>query len=204
MNIVLRRTLLGLVGLAALQVGPLLHARGDATAPAVADSPAWTLTMKAEAYDNYLNFPGSAIPAITRIAVYYQPAMLGKPTGKASHYKDLYFSKGKIIGSKQLQNVQFSPQTEGAIIVQKPADNKDPNVVEAEAATSVRFFVDLVANQSFPTAIIVDKDIFPEYIRGVNRYGFASVPLPPPKGLKPKAVLRVISSPPGMSQLIMY
>jgi hypothetical protein len=199
------RILLGIFLLALIigaQAGMLQPALAD-DKPHIgfADGVAWTLTIKPEVYDKYLDFPTSQVAAVDKFAVYYQPMDGSRPVGDAVLYKNFYFDHGKAIGSKQVQDTNFPPQSQGQIIVKAGSGQTD---AAAAASVAVRLFLALTADKAFPNPIIVDRNLFSGFIEGATRVGFSRLPQPPPKGLRPRAVLLVRSDVGGLSQLLMY
>jgi hypothetical protein len=165
----------------------------------------WKLTIKPEPLDRYLDFPGSEVGSINRIAVYFQPT---SGTGsKPVLYKNYYYKAGKPIGSKQVHPITLTPDSRGPIILKMAETKPDPDRdAKPSADVMVRLFLDLYTSHNFPQFIVVDDAMFKQVVEAVKQEGFNSFTLPLSRDIrpKPKAIMVLKSERSDQFQYMMY
>jgi hypothetical protein len=170
------------------------------------DRMAWKLTIKPEKYDNYIDFPGTQIGSVIKIAVYHESISSGQ-AAKPVHYKNYYYDRsGKALGSKQLQQVTFPSDTRGPIMVEPGPKGTDSETATAAASVAVRLFLDLYTSKNFPQFIVVEDSMFKDFLEAVKRKGFKSFTLPRPRNIvpKPKAIMVLKSEHGDKFEYLMY
>jgi hypothetical protein len=170
------------------------------------DRMAWKLTITPEKFEKYVDFPTTQIGSVIRVSVFHESTEAGK-SGKPTHYKNYYFDReAKLLGSKQVTPVTFPSDTRGPILVKRGPAGTTPAISTAAANVAVRLYLDLYTSKNFPQFIVVDDDMFNDFIDGVKRAGFKPFTIPRSRDIqpKPKAIMVLKSDRGDKFQYMMY
>ncbi len=124
----------------------------------------WKVTISPSSLQHYLDYPGSSIHGITKVAINY-----AQPDYSTSQsYEDLWYTQSKPIGCKRWQSLGITPGTAG--VVQVINVNADQCGTVANAV--LRMYVDLYLHKCMTKYIVVPHTRFNNIVASFRQQGF--------------------------------
>ena len=136
---------------------------------------AWAMVLNLSDAKYYLNYPGSKLSPLTKVAVRYrafpQKSQWTIPT--TASYEELWY-KGEVpVGLRRHNDIAIPYLFNGAIIVCPADDQPDPNKRGSEIADAiVRLLVDVQFRMGVTALVLVPKEDYDSVATGLAQFKF--------------------------------
>lgn len=179
----------------------------------------WVVSIKTNVVEKALNYPNSKLHPLIRTSVSFEQGLLeqtpvDKELAKKGAEPDLdipqtlyeyhYSSHFRTVGMRRFQELSIKPGTTGTLRISTSRSNLQQEEANAAANATVRLFLDLYMNKMPLRSVIVQGEIFDQYLQEMQRYGFRNFVVVPGQLVSAIVVLNIRSEPSGRQQYMSY
>jgi hypothetical protein len=152
-------------------------------------------SVKANELKQFMNYRGSKLYPITRLAVAYtyNPRNEPKMATKDQPYENLWYLEGAPVGCRRIAPLKIAPGSKGAIMLM-PGSNL---AAQAEVDAIVRLMLDSALLRSLCDVVVVPKDAFETIYSAFSSFGFYEVNVPLESPYPGFISITLLSNPPG-------
>lgn len=187
--------------------------------PSQGRSADWIISIKTNVVEKALNYPNSKLHPLIRTAVSFEQGLLeqtpvdkelakkgGEPDVDIPQtlYEYHYSSHYRTIGLRRFKELIIKPGSTGIIRVSTSRSDLLQEEANAAANATVRLYLDLYMNKMPLRSIVVQGEIFDQYLQEMQRYGFRNFVIVPGQMVPALAVLNIRSEPSGRQQYMSY
>ncbi|MBA3858634.1 MAG: hypothetical protein C0507_17140 [Cyanobacteria bacterium PR.3.49] len=187
--------------------------------PSLGRSADWVVTIKTNVVEKALNYPNSKLHPLIRTAVSFEQGLLEQTTvdkelAKKGGEPDIdipqtlyeyhYSSHFRTVGMRRFKELIIKPGSTGVIRVSTSRSNLAQEEANAAASATVRLYLDLYMNKMPLRSIVVQGEIFDQFLQEMQRYGFRTFVVVPGQMVPALAVLNIRSEPSGRQQYLSY
>ena len=132
----------------------------------------WAMFIELPGSNHYLNYAGSQLYPLTIMRINFRAfgRGTGAPGDSAKIYEELWYHKGKPVGSRRYSQLDIPTRHIGAIVV-GAIDNKNEQS-QAVANALVRLVLDLQLKKISPAIVLVPNGSYDQIAEGLGRYNF--------------------------------
>jgi hypothetical protein len=164
---------------------------------AKAASNGWTVEVSAQRQDLFLNYPGSKLAPVFKVAIECSQR------GSQFHYQNIFYSHCNAVGLRQYHALDITPGTAGLIRIKSVPDQiAEEGCAVANAVT--RVYLHVYLKGAMLKYVAVPKESFDLIVHGLEHYGFRRFTPVPERPMAAAALLRVISEPAGHAENLSY
>jgi len=197
----------------------LLLLSASTSQPSLARSADWVVTIKTNVVEKALNYPNSKLHPLIRTSVSFEqgllePTVLDKEIAKKGAEPDVdipqtlyeyhYSSHFRTVGMRRFKELAIKPGTTGTMKISTSRSQLPQEEANAAASATVRLFLDLYMNKMPLRSVVVQGEIFDQYLQEMQRYGFRNFVIVPGQMVPALAVLSIRSEPSGKQQYMSY
>jgi len=179
----------------------------------------WVITIKTNVVEKALNYPNSKLHPLIRTAVSFEQGLLeqsvidkelakkgGEPDVEVPQtlYEYHYSSHFRSVGMRRFKELVIKPGTTGTMRISTSRSHLQQEEANAAASATVRLFLDLYMNKMPLRSVIVQGEIFDQYLQEMQRYGFRNFVVVPGQLSPALVVLNIRSEPSGRQQYMSY
>jgi hypothetical protein len=176
----------------------------------------WTVRVTTEKLDHCLDFPNSKLQPFIEAKINFEQAMaqddaLGEDDPDedtkeipSTHYEDIFYGGGHLLGLKRLHQLAIRPGTAGKIEIDEFKSAARAEEASAASNAIVRLFLDALRRGAALKFVEVDENSFDLLVSQLNMYGFRPANVQPEQPVRALFILNVRSSSSNKTEDLLY